>query len=101
VGLGRRFIPWVNCYAGEECAYRRHDGRLVLSKSRAIEPAMVMLEIDTNPAPDRRKLVTARRSARIRRDATSVSRRNSPTPVPRHTVAEVVLRLMALPLGSA
>jgi len=58
---------------------------------------MVTLEIDMDLAPDRRKLVTALRSARIRRDATSVSSRNSPTPVPRPRVAQVVLRLIALP----
>ena len=58
---------------------------------------MVMLEIDTDLAPDRRKLVTALRSARIRRDAASVSSRNSATFVPRQQVTHVVLRLIALP----
>ena len=41
---------------------------------------MVILEIDTDLALERRKLVTALRSARIRREATSVSSRNSATP---------------------
>jgi hypothetical protein len=57
---------------------------------------MVTLEIDTDLAPDRRKLVTALRSARIRRDATSVSSRNSATPSLPQRVAHVVLRLIAL-----
>ena len=58
---------------------------------------MVMLEIDTDLAPDRRSLVAALRSARISRDATSVSSRNSATPAPRQQVAHVILRLIALP----
>ena len=57
---------------------------------------MVMLEIDTDLAPDRRRPVTALRSARIRRDATSVSSRNSATPAPRQRVAQVILRLISL-----
>ena len=55
---------------------------------------MVILEIDTDLALERRKLVTALRSARIRREATSVSRRNSPMPAPRQRVAQVILRLI-------
>jgi hypothetical protein len=58
---------------------------------------MVILEIETYLAPDRRKLVTALRSARIRRDAISVSRRNSAMPAPRQRVAQVILRLISLP----
>ena len=57
---------------------------------------MVILEIDTDLALDRRKLVTALRSARIRRDATSVSRRNSAMPAPLQRVAHIILRLISL-----
>ena len=59
---------------------------------------MVTLEIDTDLALDRRKLVTALRSARIRREATSVSRRNSAMPAPPgQRVAHIILRLISLP----
>src|SRR5260370_4273857 len=57
---------------------------------------MVTLDIDTAFAPDWRMLVIAERSARISRDAASVSSRNSDTLAPRHRqpVAQVVLGLI-------
>jgi len=57
---------------------------------------MVILEIKTDLALERPKLVTALRSAPIRRDATSVSRRNSAMPGPRQRVAQVILRLISV-----
>ena len=60
--------------------------------------AMVTLDIDTVFAPDWRMLVMAERSARISRDAASVSSRNSATLAPRRRqpIAQVVLGLITL-----
>jgi hypothetical protein len=57
---------------------------------------MVMLETDIDWAPDRRSLATACRCARIRRDAASVSSRNSATSAPVERVTHVVLGLVTL-----
>src|SRR3954453_1791679 len=56
---------------------------------------MVTLDIDTALAPDLRMLVTAKRSARISREAASVSSSNSATLTShrRQSIAQVVLRL--------
>src|ERR1700730_7953957 len=57
---------------------------------------MVTLDIDTAFAPDRRRLVMANRSARISRDAASVSSRNSATLASRcrQPIAQVVRGLI-------
>ena len=57
-----------------------------------------MLDIDIAFAPDRRMLATAERSARISRDAASVSSKNSATlaPRPRQLIAQIVLGLVTL-----
>jgi hypothetical protein len=59
---------------------------------------MVTVEIDTALAPDWRILVTVERSARIRREAASVSSKNSTTLAAwrQQPTAQVLLGLIAL-----